>query len=96
MKEPKEYSAYEQEILAAVGELLISKLEGHDDIARAIFKELVPQFIDRYPYHKILTHLVLQHVKEETQEELEARIRSRMHPKALRLLEIFEAKKEPE
>ncbi|MDP1872052.1 MAG: hypothetical protein Q8K61_10565 [Gallionella sp.] len=93
MKEPKEYLVYEQEILAAVGELLVSKLEGHDDLARVIFDELAPKFLNRYPYHKILTHIIFQHTKEETPEEMEIRLRSRMHPEALRLLEMFEGSK---
>jgi len=75
MSKPKEYSAVEQEVLAAVGELLVSQLAGRDELARAIFEALVPQFMNRYPHHKILTHIVLGQVKEETDEEFEARLR---------------------
>lgn len=79
----KDYSDFELIILAAVGELVISKLKGHDDVAYAIFNELVPRYVGRYPHHKILTHLVLQHVHEETPEELEARLRQITHPELL-------------
>lgn len=65
----KDYEQYEQEILAAVGKLLISKLAGRDDLAHAIFNALIPQFQDRYPYHKILTETVLGQVEEDDSKE---------------------------
>ncbi len=74
-----DYSACEQEILAAVGDLLISQLAGRDELARAIFEALSPQFMDRYPHHKILTHVVLGQIKEESGEDLEARLKGRIH-----------------
>jgi len=55
----KDYEQCELEVLAAVGELLVSKLKGRDDLAYAIFDALLPQFRDRYPYHKILAHILL-------------------------------------
>lgn len=55
----------ELEILAAVGKLLISKLEGHDDVAQSIFDSLLPQFENRYPHHKLLTHILLEHIDKE-------------------------------
>lgn len=66
----------ELEVLAEVGKLLISKLDGRDDLARAIFNTLIPQFQDRYPYHKLLSHLVLAHVeeKDESREDVIARM----------------------
>lgn len=70
----KEYSAVEQEILVAVGELFVAQLKGRDELAHAVFKTLVPQFINRYPQHKILTHIVLGQIKEETDEELKVRL----------------------
>lgn len=48
MSKPKEYSAVEQEILAAVGELLVSQLAGRDELARGVFEALAPQFMGRY------------------------------------------------
>jgi hypothetical protein len=65
MYNPKDYTKIEQEILAAVGELIISKLDGRDDIAYAIFDTLVSQYGGYFPHHKVLTHLVLQHVEED-------------------------------
>lgn len=77
----KDLEQCEQEVLAAVGKLLISQLEGRDDLARAIFDTLTPQF-SRYPYLKILTHTVLGQIPErdETKEELIARIWGRDKP----------------
>lgn len=73
----------ELEVLAAVGKLLISKLHGRDDLARAIFDALIPQFEDRYPHHKILTEIVLGQVeeKDESKEDIIARMQgSRPRP----------------
>jgi hypothetical protein len=75
-----EYTDCEQEVYAAVGELLVSKLDGQDDLARAIFEALVPKFINRYPHHKILTHIVLGKIKEESEEELETRLKAILNP----------------
>lgn len=61
----------ELKVLAAVGKLLISKLDGRDDLARAILDALLPQFEDRYPYHKILTEIVLGHVEEKDESKKE-------------------------
>jgi len=76
MKDTKDY---EVEIFAAVGKLIVSNLQGHDDLAHAIFDALVPEFENRYPRHKILTELVLQYVPErdETKEETIARLQCR-------------------
>lgn len=73
----------ELEVLAAVGKLLISKLDGRDDLARAIFDALIPQFEDRYPYHKILTEIVLGQVeeKDESKEEIIARMQGHGRPR---------------
>ncbi len=91
--EPKNYSDIELEILASVGALIIAKLKGHDDVARKIFDELAPDFVNqKYPYLKVLTHTVLQHTHQETPEELDARLRAGIQPETLRLLEIFEEK----
>ncbi|MCL4469920.1 MAG: hypothetical protein M1547_02015 [Gammaproteobacteria bacterium] len=68
MIKQKDYSACEQEVLAAVGELLVSQLAGRDELARAIFGALVPRFMGRYPHHKILTHIVLGQIEEERGE----------------------------
>lgn len=68
---------HELEVLAAVGELVVSQLKGHDEVARAIFAALAPQFEHReYPYLKTLTHIVLQHVQEadESKEAIIARL----------------------
>jgi hypothetical protein len=79
----KDAKQCELEVLAAVGKLLISKLDGRDDLARAIFDALIPQFEDRYPYHKILTHIVLGQVPErdETKEEIIARLQGKSMPR---------------
>lgn len=77
---------FEEEILAAVGKLVIDKLKGHDEVAYAIFDELCPLFENkRFPYHKVLTHTVLQHVSE-SEESMEARLMQRMHPENLEYL----------
>jgi hypothetical protein len=55
----KDYDQCELEVLAAVGELLVSKLKGRDDLAYAIFDALLAQFQGRYPHHKILTDILL-------------------------------------
>lgn len=83
---------YEKEILAAVGALLIDKLKGHDEAAYAVFDELSPNFVNKpYPYLKVLTHTVLQHVLEESRD---ARHREKFdpeNPKHLRTLpSLFE------
>ena len=65
MYNPKDYTKVEQEILAAIGELIIAKLEGRDDIAYAIFDTLVTQYGGYFPHHKVLNDLVLQHVDEK-------------------------------
>lgn len=78
MLEQKDNSVFEQEILAAVGELVIDKLKNHDEAAYVIFDELSPRFQDkRYPYLKVLTHTVLQYVSEDS---MEARRLQRMNP----------------
>lgn len=66
----------EQEVLAAADKLSLSKLNGRNDLVRAISNALVPQFEDRYPYHKTLTEIVLKHVYEkyESMEEIISRI----------------------
>jgi len=77
---------FEEEILAAVGKLVIDKLKGHDEVAYAIFDELCPLFQNmRFPYHKVLTHTVLQHVSE-SEDSMEARLLQRMHPENLEYL----------
>ena len=76
----KDYKVCELEVFAAVGELLVSKLHGRDDLAYAIFEALLPQFQDRYPYHKILTHIVLGMAKDETEEKIIARVEGRLYP----------------
>ena len=79
----RDYKQCELEVLAAVGKLLISKLKGRDELGHAIFDALIPQFFDRYPYHKILTHIVLGQVPErdETKEEIIARLKGKSKPR---------------
>jgi hypothetical protein len=68
-KPPKEYELpCEEEILAAIGELIVSQLKGHDELAHALFETLAPQFVGYYPHHKTLAHLLLQYVEEESME----------------------------
>jgi len=88
----KDNKDYEVEIFAAVGKLIVSNLQGHDDLARAIFDALVPEFENRYPRHKILAELVLRHVPErdETKEEIIARLQGRGKPRPYSTLpEVF-------
>ena len=42
------YSDQELEVLAAIGEFLVTKLAKKNDVARAVFDELTPQFLDKW------------------------------------------------
>jgi transcriptional regulator NrdR family protein len=70
MYNPKDYTKVEQEILAAVGELIISKLKDRDDIAYAIFDTLVPQYNGYFPHHKVLNDLVMKYVKDNSEASI--------------------------
>ncbi len=53
MKKPDYISA---EILATIGAWTLHNAQGKPEIASAIFKNLLPQFQNRYPHEKLLTH----------------------------------------
>ncbi len=46
-----------QEVLAAVGAWTMHNCQGNAEMADEIFRCVVPKFQDRYPHHKLLTHL---------------------------------------
>lgn len=46
-----------QEVLAAIGAWTMHNCQGKPEMAAEIFNCLVPKFLDRYPHHKLLSHL---------------------------------------
>lgn len=54
-----------QEVLAAIGAWTMHNCQGNADMADEIFKCLIPQFKDRFPQHKLLSHMC-----EEAREPL--------------------------
>lgn len=64
-----EYSQYELEVRAAVGDLFLSELTRRPDLADAIFDKLVGKFVGKYPHHKLITHCTVGAVDPDLQEE---------------------------
>ncbi|KRH79561.1 hypothetical protein FERRO_06290 [Ferrovum sp. JA12] len=46
-----------QEVLAAIGAWTMHNCQGNAEMADEIFNCLIPKFQDRFPHHKLLTHL---------------------------------------
>lgn len=46
-----------QEVLAAIGAWTMHNCQGKPEMADEIFRCIVPKFQDRYPHHKLLSHL---------------------------------------
>lgn len=48
---------HQQEILAAIGAWTMHNAQGNRQLADEIFNCLIPKYLGRYPYHKLLAHL---------------------------------------
>lgn len=59
------YKDQMQEVLAAIGAWTMHNCMGNAEMSDEIFRCLVPQFKDRFPQHKLLSHLC-----EEAREPL--------------------------
>lgn len=46
-----------QGVLAAIGAWTMHNCQGNAELANEIFRCVIPKFQDRYPHHKLLSHL---------------------------------------
>lgn len=53
----KSYDDFTRDVLAAIGEWTLREMQGQPERVRVLFDALAPRFQERYPQHKILTHL---------------------------------------